>query len=313
MKKLRTGIIGTGAIAEIAHLPELSKNTSVELCGILSGHYENACRAGERYNIAHPVHSIEELVSLGLDCAFVLSPKQNHPEHVQFLLNSGIDVYCEKPLAMTLREADAMADLSEKPGRKLLVGFNRRFAPVYQELKSVYKTKPPQVIIAQKNRPATEYRATLENAIHMIDLMRYLCGECTSVHASALFENPYYESSCTAYLTFEHGTSGILVADRCAGQWGESIEAHGNHTSVYVNSPDSITVTDSEQSHTRSMTPLAMGWATVVDKLGFRYAIEHFIDCVLNNKIPLTNARDSYKTHELMDKILRKAGLPALD
>ena len=37
MKKLRTGIIGTGAIAEIAHLPELSKNTSVELCGGMPG------------------------------------------------------------------------------------------------------------------------------------------------------------------------------------------------------------------------------------------------------------------------------------
>ncbi len=142
--------------------------------------------------------------------------------------------------------------------------------------------------------------------------MRYLCGECTSVHASALFTDPYYESSCTACLGFEHGTSGILVADRSAGQWEETIEAHGNNTSVYVNSPDTITVTDNECSHRRSMTPLAMGWATVVDKLGFSYAIEHFIDCVLHDKIPLTNAQDAYKTHELMDRILRKAGLPAL-
>ena len=56
-----------------------------------------------------------------------------------------------------------------------------------------------------------------------------------------------------------------------------------------------------------------MGWATVTDKLGFSYAIHHFIDCVKNDKDPLTNAAEAFKTHELMDRILRKAGLPALD
>lgn len=313
MNKLKVGVIGTGAIAEIAHLPELSKNSAVDLTGVLSLHYENACRAKERYNIGHAVSSIEELVDLGIDCAFVLSPKQNHPEQVKFLLNHGIDVYCEKPLAMSLQDADEMAELSTASGRKLMVGFNRRFAPVYKELKSIYASVPPQVIIAQKNRPASEYRATLENAIHMVDLMRYLCGECISVSASALFDDPYYESSCTAYLGFEHGTTGILVANRSSGQWEETIEAHGNNISVLVNSPDSISVTDACQTHTKNMTPLAMGWATVVDKLGFSYAIQHFIDCILNDTTPLTNAADAFKTHKLMDQILKKAGLPALD
>ncbi len=313
MEKLKIGVIGTGAIAEIAHLPELSKSKDTELIGVMSLHYENACRAKERYGIKYAVSSINELVNLGIDCAFVLSPKQNHPEQVKFLLNHGINVYCEKPLAMTLHQIDEIADLSVKSGKKLMVGFNRRFAPVYNELKSIYDSAPPQVIIAQKNRPASEYRATLENAIHMVDLMRYICGECRKVEASSLFDDPYYESSCTAFLEFEQGSSGMLIANRSSGQWEETIEAHGNNLSVLVNSPDSITVTDSQRSHTQSMTPLAMGWATVTDKLGFSYAIHHFIDCVKNDKDPLTNAAEAFKTHELMDRILRKAGLPALD
>jgi len=87
-----------------------------------------------------------------------------------------------------------------------MIGFNRRFAPVYRKAKEIYKDQAPDVIVAQKNRPASEYRATLENAIHMVDLMRYLSGECVSVEAHSIFTDPCYETLCTAQLQFENGT-----------------------------------------------------------------------------------------------------------
>ncbi|MCB6609486.1 Gfo/Idh/MocA family oxidoreductase [[Clostridium] symbiosum] len=312
-KKFRVGVIGTGAIARIAHLPVLTAREDVELAGVMAKHPENARKAKERYAAGRAVETMEEMIGLGLDCAFVLSPKTEHPLQVKMLLNAGIDVFCEKPLAMTLREADEMADLSVKTGRKLMVGFNRRFAPVYRKAKEAYGELVPDVIVAQKNRPASEYRATLENAIHMVDLMRYLSGECVKVDACAKFTDPYYETLVTAQLQFENGTVGLLAADRSSGQWVETMEIHGHNRSVYVNSPDSVTVVDGEQSHTTQMTPLAMGWARVEDKLGFEPAVAHFFDCLKTGKEPLTNAQDAYKTHELMHRILKAAGLPALD
>ena len=56
-----------------------------------------------------------------------------------------------------------------------------------------------------------------------------------------------------------------------------------------------------------------MGWARSEDKLGFTNAIRHFLDCVRDDKKPMTDAADAYKTHELLDRILRSAGLPAMD
>lgn len=53
----------------------------------------------------------------------------------------------------------------------------------------------------------------------------------------------------------------MLVADRASGQWVETLEMHGHNKSVLVNCPDTITITDGQQSHTTSMTPLAYGWA----------------------------------------------------
>ena len=246
------------------------------------------------------------------DCAFVLSPKANHPEQVVKLLENGISVLCEKPLAMTLKEAEWMADTARRTGNMLMAGFNRRFAPVYRKAKEAYGDTAPDVVIAQKNRPASEYRATLENAIHMVDLMRYLCGECTDVQALAKYTDPYYETLATAQLKFENGSVGILVADRASGQWVETMEIHGGNKSVYVNSPDDITVVDGEQAHKTTMTPLAMGWARVEDKLGFRGEIDHFFECLKTGQSPLTNGEDAYRTHELMDRILKSAGLPDL-
>ncbi len=58
------------------------------------------------------------------------------------------------------------------------------------------------------------------------------------------------------------------------------------------------------------MTPLAYGWAKVIDKMGFTQEVDHFFDCLSNDKEPLTSVADAYKTQELMHRILTTAGLP---
>lgn len=312
-KNLRVGVLGVGYVAKNNFLPVLPRFDDVELVGIMANHIENAKKAGRLCGAEHAVQSLKELVELDLDCAFVLTPKACHAEQISFLLREGVDVYSEKPMATTLKEADRMAELSEQTGHKLMIGFNRRYAPVCRKAKEAYTNRIPDVIIGQKNRPATEYRATLENAIHIVDLMRYYGGEVRKVDAISKFTNPDYEIFTTAQMLFESGASGMLIADRSSGQWEESIEIHGGNQSVFIKMPDSITVTDAKEQHVTEMTPLAMGWARSEDKLGFSYAIRHFLDCVKEDKIPITNAADAFKTHELLDRILKSAGLPSME
>ena len=305
-KKYRVGLIGVGSIAHIAHLPILAARSDVEMVGAFAEHIESVQKVQRNYAIQNAVHNMDELLELELDCAFVLSPKTVHAEQVVHLLNSGVDVFCEKPMGMTLKEAYNMADTAARTGRKLMIAFNRRYAPVYRKAKEVYGTLSPDVLIAQKNRPASEYRATLENAIHMVDILRYFCGECVKVEACSKFADPLYETLTTAQLQFENGSVAMLVADRASGQWVETLEMHGHNRSVFVNCPDTITVTT-------SMTPLAYGWAKVIDKMGFSQEVDHFFHCLTQNKQPLTSGSDAYKTQELMHRILITAGLPGLD
>ncbi|OLS33576.1 Gfo/Idh/MocA family protein [Bacillus sp. MRMR6] len=311
-EKIRVGIIGLGSIAHIAHLPILSTIENVEISAVMSQTYSKAQSVATKFGAKQAVQSLDEMVAAGIDCAFVLSPKQVHAESVIPLLKAGVDVFCEKPLAMTLRESEEMVNVAEQTKKILMVGFNRRFAPVYSKAKAAYGDRVPHAVFAEKNRPQTEYRATLENAIHMIDLMRWYCGECDEVEAYSNFEDPYYESLATAQLRFKSGAIGLLLASRSAGQWVERMELYGHNQSVFVESPDSVRVVDNEKETTVTMTPLAMGWARVEDKLGFKQSVEHFLDCVVERKQPLTNGVDALKTHELMNLILKKAGLPDL-
>ena len=312
-RRLRVGVIGAGYVAKNNYLPILAQAEGIEFVGITAKHYENALRARRAFGAQQAVDSIEKLVDLGLDCAFVLTPKQIHAEQVGFLLNHGVDTFCEKPMATTLRDAAMLTELSEKTGRKLMIGFNRRYAPVIAAAKKALNGSAPDVMIAQKNRPQTEYHATLENAVHMVDLMRYFCGEAADVQAIAKFSDPDYETFTTALIRFQNGSSGILVADRSAGQWEENLEMHGGNRTIQIRMPESITLVDNQQRHTTELTPLAMGWAKSEDKLGFTSAVQHFFDCIRQNKPPLTCARDAFQTHVLLNRILLSAGLPAME
>lgn len=226
-KKLRVGVIGVGYVSKNNFLPVLPRFDDVEFVGLMASKLENAQNAQRLSARSMRLASLEEFASLGLDCAFVLTPKQCHAEQISYLLEQGIDVYSEKPMATTLKDAAHIADVAAKTGNKLMIGFNRRYAPVCQKAKAVYGDGFPEVIIAQKNRPATEYRATLENAIHMVDLMRYYGGEVRDVRALTKFTDPYYETFTTAQLEFENGASGMLSphAARASGRRPSSCTA----------------------------------------------------------------------------------------
>jgi virulence factor len=312
MAKLKIGVIGLGNIAQNAYLPVLASIEGVEFITFMTRTLFRAQQMATRYNVSNIAGNVDEMIKSGIDCAFVLSPKEYHSQVVTPLLQSGIDVFCEKPLAMTLFEAERMVEASIKTGSILMAGFNRRFSPVYKYAKETFENCYPDYIFGEKNRPDTEYRATMENAIHLLDVFRWFCGECSNVEAYSRFENEYYETLTAAQLIFKSGTIAHMGAHRRCGQWIEHMEFYGNNKNVIVDYPDCVKIIENTKETCYSMTPLSLGWAENADKMGYRAEAEHFILCVKSRKKPLTCGEDAYRTHELLDVILRKAGLPDL-
>lgn len=310
--KIKVGVIGTGAIANIAHFPVLSSLPEVSLQAIYDIQYEKALEAKNRYGAVMACRTIEEFLNQDLDCAVLLTPKTVRKEYLVPLMDRKLDILCEKPLSMTLKECDYLANEAEKSGKIVMVAFNRRFAPCNRQAAAAFEGKKPHLVVANKSREFKEFRGTLENAIHMVDLLRHILGECEKVEAQAVFSDPFYEDLCTAQLRFENGGIGILTASREAGQWREHVEMYGDGITAISDNLDSYKIIYPDKEVGQTMTPMRQGWCRVVERLGFEPCIKHFIHCVQTRQTPLTSAQDAFKTHELMDRILRTAGLPDL-
>ncbi|GMA22549.1 virulence factor MviM [Luteimicrobium album] len=259
--------------------------------------------------------TVEEAVAAHeLDALFVLTPRSAHAHAVEVALAAGLDVFCEKPLAPTTAEAARLADLAEAANRVLMVGFNRRFAPTYVAGHEAFGRGGARICVAQKNRAGSEYRATFENAVHMVDLLRWYCGgEVESVSARAYGDDPWQEEGLSAHVRFANGNTGVLVAARDAGAWSERLDAHGGGVSVHVEAPDVVAVTRDGATSVRSMSPEAFGWATATETFGFAAAVRHFLDRVRDRGEPLTSGREAVRTQELLDMILTEAGLPTTE
>lgn len=310
-EKLKVGVIGVGNIATIAQLPTLANRDDVELSAVVTRRADPSILL-RRWPFQAAYSTVEQMVeSTALDAVFVLTPRQQHVETVEHCLSAGLDVFCEKPLATRAEDAVRLADLADARGRILMVGLNRRFAPVYEAGKEAFGREGAAFCVAQKNRHGSEFRATFENSIHMVDLLRWYCGGSpVSVTASAIAPDQWQEDGVNALVQFDNGHSGVLVAARNAGRWEEKLDAYGSGTSVYVEAPDRLTVSRDNETTLRELRNEAFGWSTVTKSFGFSRAVEHFLDRVRDRDQPLTSGREAALTQLLLDDILRAASLP---
>ncbi|WP_066285315.1 Gfo/Idh/MocA family protein [Arthrobacter sp. B6] len=309
--RLRVGVVGAGNIATIAQLPTLVQRDDVELAALVSRR-EDPSSLVRRWGFNTAYKTVEDMLdSQELDAVFVLTPRSEHAHGVQLCLNRDVDVFCEKPLAPETDEAERLADLADERGRILMVDFNRRYAPVYTAGREVFGDKGATFCVAQKNRPGSEYRATFENAIHMVDLLRWYCGgEPLDVAAHAAGDDPWEEDGVAATIRFSTGNTGVLMAARTAGAWNEKLDAYGDGKTVEVRAPETVSTTVKGVTTSRELSAEAYGWATATDTLGFSAAVHHFLDRVADRAQPLTSGREAVHTQRLLDRILAASGLP---
>ncbi|MGR0162251.1 Gfo/Idh/MocA family protein [Paenarthrobacter nitroguajacolicus] len=309
--RLRVGVIGAGNIATIAQLPTLVQRDDVELAALVSRR-EDPSSLVRRWGFNAAYKTVEEMLAAQeLDAVFVLTPRSEHAHAVELCLNRDVDVFCEKPLAPATDEAEHLAGLADERGRILMVDFNRRYAPVYTAGREAFGDKGATFCVAQKNRPGSEYRATFENAIHMVDLLRWYCGgEPEHVAAHAAGEDPWEEDGIAATIRFSTGNTGVLMAARTAGAWNEKLDAYGDGKTVEVRAPETVSTTINGVTTSRELSAEAYGWATATDTLGFSAAVHHFLDRVADRAQPLTSGREAVRTQRLLDQILAAAGLP---
>jgi virulence factor len=307
-------LVGAGVIARLAQLPVLSADPSVTIAGVVTASPEESDETVRRWPIERAYRDLDAMIDQAqLDALFVLTPKTAHRSFVERGLEAGLDVFCEKPLASDLDDAGAMVEAGERASGLVMVGLNRRYAEVYVRARAEFAERRPDFVVGQKHRVGTEYRATLENGIHMVDLLRWFCGEAVEVTGAAAGDDLYREDGAAALIRFASGAVALFAAARTAGEWDERLEAYGDQTSVRVVAPDGLEISRGGVRTNLHMRPRSAGWADITETAGFGPAIRHFLHCVRTREAPRTDAREAYRSQELMERVLAAAGLPIRD
>jgi predicted dehydrogenase len=134
---LRIGVIGAGAIAQVAHLVVLSKLEGVRIAGICDTDVEKAQALAGRFRVPDVYDDIEDLVQFTKpDAVVVCTPNHLHEVHVISALSAGIPVLCERPLALTSAGVERVIAAQRAAGAPVLVGMNHRYRHDVQAIRS---------------------------------------------------------------------------------------------------------------------------------------------------------------------------------
>ncbi|UCH33054.1 MAG: Gfo/Idh/MocA family oxidoreductase [Armatimonadota bacterium] len=136
MKKVRVGIIGTGGIAQWAHIPGYQKVEGVEVAAFCDTNRETLKAAAEKFGVKKTYTDYRKmLASEKLDAVSVCTPNVHHAEPTVAALRAKAHVLVEKPIAMNATEGRAMVSAARKAKRLLMVGFNSRWGSEVQWLR----------------------------------------------------------------------------------------------------------------------------------------------------------------------------------
>ncbi|WP_421589039.1 Gfo/Idh/MocA family protein [Rahnella aceris] len=301
MSKLRIGVIGLGGIAQKAYLPVLSHAENWTLVGGFSPNQQKAQTICDSYRMAC-FSRMDELAGQ-CDAVFVHSSTASHFEVVGQLLAQGVHVYVDKPLAAELEQAEQLVEQARKTGKTLMVGFNRRFAPLYRQLKDNMQSAAS--LRMDKHRTDSvgpnDLRFTLlDDYLHVVDTALWLAGGNASLESGLIQIN---EANQMLYGEHHFLCGETLVTTsmhRRAGTFRESVQAV---TEGAVYQLDNMQIWREEQQDILTQLPVP-GWQSTLTQRGFVGAIEHFVACVSNQTAPETSGEQAIYAQAMIEKIL---------
>jgi predicted dehydrogenase len=134
---IRVGIIGAGAITQVAHLPVLRKLKGATVVAICDTDLPKARALADRFQVPDAFSDIEELLEFEqLDAVAICTPNHLHEPHAVAALSAGLHVLVERPLALNAAGVQRCLKQAEKRGRHLMVGMSHRYRSDVQIVRS---------------------------------------------------------------------------------------------------------------------------------------------------------------------------------
>jgi myo-inositol 2-dehydrogenase/D-chiro-inositol 1-dehydrogenase len=183
-------------------IAELSRDARVSWIGVASADPERA-RTAAQSSGAHRWGRVDDILDEPLSAVVIASANTQHADHLSRCIDLNVPIFCEKPLAATLEESDALVRAAERAGTPIQVGFQRRLDSGYQRAhklitsEALGKLYSIRLMSHDHKPPPESYMPTSgglfrDLGVHDFDLARWLSGEeVVSVSTTAANRSEY--------------------------------------------------------------------------------------------------------------------------
>lgn len=314
MAKLKVGVAGVGQIAKVLHIGEYLASPDCELVAMYNGDLSLCADQVAKYEPrgVRFYDDLEAFLASGVEAISVCERNFLHAEVSIKALQAGVHVLCEKPMALTLADAQAMIDAAAAGGRVLMIDQSQRYAPAHKVAKEVLdsgllgRIYHIQTTFAHPgpegwsktsawffNKSISGFGPLADLGVHKCDLVRYLTGlEATRIiaHKATLEKSGTVEDNSQALVQFTGGALGTINTSwTCHGSEDNSFTAFCEHGVLRVSvEPDAPVVVyhKSPKGKTSFAVPALADNTQETWSLG---VIQGFVDAILGraaNPIP---------------------------
>ncbi|MFC2154102.1 Gfo/Idh/MocA family oxidoreductase [Candidatus Altiarchaeota archaeon] len=293
---IRVGVVGTGMMGQ-HHVRIYSENPDIELVGIADTDKERAQELAKKYK-TKIYTDYKKLLDQKPDAVSIAVPTVLHKDFCLEAIKRGIHVLVEKPIADTIENGKEIMAAAKEKGLVLMVGHIERFNPVVERLKKhIDAGKLGQIVhmtakrVGPFNPRIKDVGIIIDVGVHDIDIMSYLYSSpIQGTYAIAGNGGSDIETYAHISLKFANGGSGIIETNRLTPNKIRELHVTGTKgvaRADYIN--QSLEIQDGQSSSQEE----------IVKEEPLKREIDHFIECVRDEKDPSITAEDGIHALEV--------------
>ena len=224
-RAMSVGVLGAGGFAMSTLLPAIKRVQGVKLSGICAANGSHARHAAEKFGFRYCATDEEKIIhDPDVNTVVVATRHHLHAKQVLAALAAGKNVFCEKPLCLNESElADIVQAYEGARNSLLMVGFNRRFAPMAIKMKAFLEEVQESLVLHYRvnagalprdhwlNDPEQGGGRILGEACHFVDFLSFLAGSApVEVRANRVGTSETESDSAVIWLRFANGSQGTI-------------------------------------------------------------------------------------------------------
>jgi len=318
MAEARVALIGVGAMTQRVHLPSLSSFPDVRLVGMCDLDQARLTAVADQYAVEGRYSDYRTMVDeLAPDGVYAVGQPHLMYDVWVWCLRNGLNLYVEKPLGLTLHQAEVLTQLAEDAGVTTQVSFQRRTSPLLTRLHRRCTERGPLThavceFFKADQRPFTAARdRMLDDCVHAIDTVRWMCaGEVVEVESHCRRVGVPDINWITATLRFDSGAVGLVTTSWSSGRRVFRVQMHGQGIACDADAEGEAVVHADGERVERTDAVTAAGSEEFHVYGGFRTKNREFVDSLLSGRERTSSPfRDGLRTMRVAEQILAQAVL----